>query len=110
LAERWDGGGWKLQRTPNPSGAQASELDGVSCGSASACTAVGDFINDAGTRTTLAEIWDGNGWTQQTHPQPARRSGQRAAWVSCWSASRCIGVGDLTTSAGAVVALAELHT
>jgi len=30
--------------------------------------------------------------------------------VSCWSASRCIGVGDVTTSAGAVVALAELHT
>ncbi len=43
LAERWNGTTWRIQRTPNPAGARGSFLNGVSCASPSACTAVGVF-------------------------------------------------------------------
>jgi hypothetical protein len=41
LAERRGGGTWTVQSTPNPPGAAASALNGVSCSSGSACTGVG---------------------------------------------------------------------
>jgi hypothetical protein len=44
LAQRRSGGAWAVQSTPNPPGAAASALNGVSCSSASACTGVGQFV------------------------------------------------------------------
>jgi hypothetical protein len=37
LAEEWNGSAWSLVRSPNRSGATGSELNGVSCASASTC-------------------------------------------------------------------------
>ena len=55
LAEVWNGTAWTIQDTPNPVGATASELRGISCISASACTAAGDYSGSRGTPLTLAE-------------------------------------------------------
>ena len=55
LVERWDGTSWTIQPTPNPVGASSNSLEGVSCTSTTACTAVGGFVNHAGTGITLAE-------------------------------------------------------
>jgi len=61
LAARWNGRKWVVQRTPspsatnNPSGTSKSELVGVSCSSATACTAVGAYIKRSGAEPTLAE-------------------------------------------------------
>jgi len=54
LAERWNGTSWAVQPTPNPTGAMQSELWGVSCPSASACSAVGYYAT-ADSERTLAE-------------------------------------------------------
>src|ERR1700727_1937865 len=43
LAEGWDGSAWTVQPTPNPAGAFSTALDGVACGSAGACLAVGHY-------------------------------------------------------------------
>ena len=59
LAERWNGTKWSIQHTPNPTGAPGSWLDGVSCASASTCTAVGD-PNFSPPQVTLAERWNGS--------------------------------------------------
>ena len=45
LAEVWDGSTWTVQSTPNPTGATSGSLYGVSCTSATACTAVGTDAN-----------------------------------------------------------------
>jgi hypothetical protein len=50
LAERWSGGSWAVQSTPNPSGLIASinsgqPFDAVSCASSAACIAVGSDSN-----------------------------------------------------------------
>ena len=60
LAERRSGGVWTVQSTPNPPGAAASALNGVSCSSGSACTAVGQFTVGSGAQLTLAEGWNGS--------------------------------------------------
>jgi hypothetical protein len=93
LAEHWDGMGWTIQTTPNRTGGQNSALSGVSCTSATGCTAVGG---------ALAERWDGTSWTIQTTPPGGSLSG-----VSCTSATACTAVGLSTNSADLVVTLAE---
>src|SRR5215470_1571363 len=92
LAERWDGTAWRIQPTPNPSGAAVSSLFGVSCTAPSACTAVGNSINQAGASQTLAERWNGTRWAIQPTPNPAQGGGFLAS-VACPSASSCTAVG-----------------
>ncbi len=46
---------WSIQETPNPEGAQASSLAGVSCKTASVCTAAGHATEGSGTETALVE-------------------------------------------------------
>jgi hypothetical protein len=55
LAEHWNGTEWKLQTTPNPAGALATELEGVSCSGAATCTATGLYENSADDYEALAE-------------------------------------------------------
>ncbi len=96
LAERWNGSAWSLMSTPNPPDQADTELQGVSCTSPSACTAVG-FVSDiyAMTASPVAERWNGTRWSLQSVPLPEARLGA-AAWlygVSCSTAHSCIAVG-----------------
>jgi hypothetical protein len=54
LAEHWIGTLWNLQGTTPPSGAQSSDLVGVSCPSSIWCTAVGWFNDSTATENNLA--------------------------------------------------------
>jgi len=60
LAERWNGTAWHIQATPNPVGAFDIAPPAVACPGASACIAVGGYINNDPT-LTLAEQWNGAG-------------------------------------------------
>ncbi len=107
LAERWNGISWGLQSTPNPAGAIDSRLRGVSCTSASACTAVGFTENKAGTEVTLAERWNGSSWTIQSSPNPKASKGSALTGVSCASVGACTAVGYYLSSTAGMSALAE---
>ena len=107
LAERWNGTSWTVQRTPNPGGAKFSanssnELLGVSCSSRTACTAVGDYANPAGTGGALVERWNGT-WTVQRTPH----RDSELLGVSCVSRTVCTAVGGAGNRAGYEVTLAE---
>jgi hypothetical protein len=93
LAERRSGGTWAVQSTPNPARAAASALNGVSCPSSSACTAVGQFVAGSGTQLTLAERWNGRNWHIQPTPNPARARFNFLGGVSCPTPSDCTAVG-----------------
>ena len=54
LAEVWDGTRWSLQTTPNPAGTVSSVLLGVSCPTATSCTAVGYRFGLSGRLLTFA--------------------------------------------------------
>jgi hypothetical protein len=94
LAERWDGASWTAQIPPNPQGTTASGLSGVSCTSATACTAVGGYDSSTGTSLTLAERWNGTSWRIQTPVFGVINSGLAA--VSCPTATTCVAVGNYT--------------
>ena len=94
LVESWNGTAWSIDATPNPPGARSSELTGVSCTSATTCTAVGDYVIKF-SPLTLAERWDGTSWTIESTPSPVHgTAGSFLNGVSCVAASACIAVGS----------------
>jgi hypothetical protein len=93
LAERRSGGVWAVQSTPNPAGAAASALNGVSCLSRSACTGVGQFVVKSGAQLTLAERWNGRDWRIQPTPNPPGSSSSTLFAVACPAADSCTAVG-----------------
>jgi hypothetical protein len=107
LAERWNGSTWKIQPTPNPAGATSSLLSGVSCTAATACTAVGDYINSSGKYLTLSERWNGSSWAIQLTANPSGAPISVLSGVSCTAATACTAVGDYVNSSGTYMPLAE---
>src|ERR1700733_11457792 len=80
---------WAGRSSPNSS-LQRSELNGVSCSSATACTADGYSKNSSGADLTLAEHWNGTKWAVQSTPTPSGGPfGGGLAGVSCSSAAAC---------------------
>ena len=94
VAERWQGSGWSIQPLPRRSDAFDSGLNGVSCTSANACTAVGwaltpALVTDAPPRV---ERWNGSPLVR-----PVGRLMPRAglSWMAprCRSVKACEAVG-----------------
>ncbi len=109
IAEHWTGGSWTVLTPANPAPTgDITELNSVSCTSATNCVAVGDYMDPAGTSdTTLAEHWDGTSWTVLTTPSPVTFSALVS--VSCPSAAHCVAVGVSSPSAtGALSPLSEV--
>jgi hypothetical protein len=109
IAEQWTGGKWAALTVPNPAPAgDITELNSVSCASATNCMAVGDYSDQAGdSDTTLAAQWNGTTWAVVTTPSPAAFSALVS--VSCPSASHCIAVGASSpTASGAISPLTEV--
>jgi hypothetical protein len=99
LAERWNGTTWTIQTTPNPVRSSVTELHGVSCSSATACTAVGSTARPktGDVDMTLAELWNGKTWAIQSPPSPGV-SGNELDAVFCQPAIPCTAAGDYDTT------------
>jgi hypothetical protein len=98
LIESWDGTGWSVVPSPSPS-ALGNFLYGVSCPSASACTAVGTQSTSStqNNYATLIESWNGTGWSVVPSPNPGTTRNLLFG-VSCVSATACTAVGDLSST------------
>lgn len=109
LAQAWHGTSWRTQRTPSPVAADSSGLQGVSCGSVTACMAVGGYAAGGpfGQGTALAEKWDGARWSPQRLPVPAGTTESGLAAVSCTSPAACVAVGAYSTNLASTQPLAE---
>jgi hypothetical protein len=95
LAEHWNGSTWTIQSTPTPAGVAFTSLFGVSCTSATNCTAVGDYTTGitSGPGATLIEQWNGSTWTTQASPNPSGAGLSLLGGVWCASATSCTAVG-----------------
>jgi hypothetical protein len=105
LVERWNGKEWSVQTVPSPEGAEDTALSEVSCTSATACTAVGDYYN--GNHHAMAVAWNGKAWSLQTVAKPAEEKYSKLIGVSCRSSEYCIAVGEDTSKSGTLT-LAEV--
>jgi hypothetical protein len=105
----WNGTAWTAQAVlPVPSGASSVTPTGVSCTSATACTAVG-FSRESGSpdaELTLAEAWNGTSWSVQDTPNPAANSNALEG-VSCVTAGSCVAVGSAPDPGGYTQTLVE---
>ena len=99
---------WSVVPSPNKGPASDdNDLESVSCTSASACTAVGDFASATITKT-LVESWDGTRWSVVPSPNEGPASGSNELWgVSCRSASACTAVGNIITNGNHYKTLVE---
>ncbi len=96
LAESWNGSTWKVLPSPDD-GTLSSSLAGISCVSASSCTAVGTYLAGSSfadaPEETLVESWNGSTWTIVPSPNSGTIGSDLQA-VSCVSASSCTAVGS----------------
>jgi hypothetical protein len=110
LAERRTGSRSAIQRLPSPVGALSGVLQGVSCSSGLACTAVGYYTTTSpagsgapapGTsQRLLAERWNGRGLTVERPPTPDDAVSMKRNAVSCVSATACTAVGTYAGGTG----------
>src|SRR5436189_144027 len=66
LVESWTGTTWSIVASPDKG--EGDDLDDVSCVSASACSAVGSYVNTNGISRTLVESWNGTTWSIVASP------------------------------------------
>lgn len=112
LIERWvlvthTGPEWLVDVTPNPAGAERSSLDSVSCVSSSDCWAVGYYTTSSGVDATLAEHWNGSGWSLKAMPHPSKSSDSFIDGIACTRRTNCWAIGYYTTSSDLDKTLAE---
>jgi hypothetical protein len=90
--EHWDGTKWTVATIPKPAGATDSTFYGLTCRSATNCTAVGHF-GTASTARTLIERFNGTSWSIPTSPKPTNSTDSTLSDVACPSATNCYAVG-----------------
>lgn len=100
-------GSWSAAEAPLPAnGASASygtNLQAIACPSASACVAGGDYEDSAATQQALLLTGSGASWKPAEVKLPAGAAASPAAIidsVACPAATRCVGAGWYTDSAG----------
>jgi hypothetical protein len=77
----------------------------ISCGSATACLAVGANVTNS-SETSLAEALSGTKWKSVSVKLPKGADSAGLTGVSCKAATYCLVIGEYSTSAGAQLAFA----
>jgi hypothetical protein len=93
LAEVWNGSRWRLQALSTASGAKSTDLNAVSCLSATDCEAAGDAQTSASTQVGLLEKWNGTKWSVQKKVLPAGDALARLNGIWCTTGPVCEAVG-----------------
>jgi hypothetical protein len=107
FAERWNGASWTVENTPHPAGSVSTNLAGVSCTSAAACTAVGSSRVFSGNPRLLVEHWNGAVWAFQGAAMPAGSTSSSMGGVSCPVSGTCTAVGSFDNAISDSFTLAE---
>ena len=102
LTETWNGSTWSVVASPNPAelGSLGAYLSSVSCASTTSCIAVGRYFNEGLEAKTLAESWNGSGWTIQSSPNASGEKQNSLLSISCSSPAVCTAVGYSSPSYG----------
>ena len=110
LTEQWNGSTWSVEAS-GAAPAAYSQLNSVSCTSASDCWAVGTAGPTVETSTVpnlpggpgdqgLIEQWNGSTWSVVPSYQPATSGGGYLSGVTCVSSLDCWATGAITNGKG----------
>ena len=97
LVAMWTGSAFTMAAAPNPPAGFGGALYGVSCFSATSCTAVGQtYLNVGGSQSnTQGQTWDGQSWTIVSTPNgPVSTTLGYSSGVDCLTDWACVSVGD----------------
>jgi hypothetical protein len=94
LVETFNGSSWSIAPSPNTGDGTGSALDGVSCLSATACTAVGTSLSGANIQQTLIESLNGTTWSITASADTGASQDNVLSGVSCTSSVSCSAVGS----------------
>jgi hypothetical protein len=92
---------WSLQKVVLPKGASEAEFSAISCAGPKWCIAVGRYVNSSSVRVSLAELWNGTEWKQQSTPDPSGSLEDGFLGVSCIGnagPAECVAVGGYRNS------------
>ncbi|MCL4449585.1 MAG: IPT/TIG domain-containing protein [Actinobacteria bacterium] len=95
LIESYNGTAWSVVTSPNTATTQNNFLEGVTCITASYCTAVGYYYNGT-VDQTLIESYNGTSWSVTTSPNQTdsgTATNNSLEGVSCVSSTDCTAVG-----------------
>jgi sugar lactone lactonase YvrE len=106
LAYRLSGGHWAQTPVPLAEGESRLQLFGVSCTTASSCTAVGRS-EVAKHLLPFVVHWNGSAWSKQSLALPSEFVDGELYGVSCPAPEECMAVGTAKTSAGVWVGYSE---
>jgi hypothetical protein len=95
-AAAWDGTAWTVRKLPRLAPGETGQLNGVSCGPAAGCLAVGEYITTVGDVRELADAWNGQIWSSVKVTSLSSVFSDLAG-IDCTGASRCLAVGEVTT-------------
>jgi hypothetical protein len=108
LTEQNTGSGWSIVPSPTPP-SYWSELDSVTCVSATDCWAVGYSAPADLSSRSLIEQDAGAGWSIVASPNPSSSVMSGLDGVTCVSASECSAVGYSTTFSGRETLIEQIH-
>ncbi len=94
LVEKWNGTSWAIAPAPTITAPLAGSLEGVSCPSATVCTAVGSSVDAAGNKITAAWRTNSSSWVRQATTSPVEPLGASLSGLSCPAAAVCSAVGQ----------------
>jgi hypothetical protein len=97
LTEHWNGTTWKKVKSPTPSGATLTSLNGVSAVSATDAWAAG-YYDSSGDQLPLTVHWNGTAWKKVTVPAPSGATSISLQGVSAVSATDAWAAGDYLNS------------
>ena len=98
LVEHWDGNSWSMLETASAEKKvqflDEARLSGISCTSASTCSAVGTYTMLGGAEgQMLAARWGGTSWTFEGSSNLKGQNSTTPPAVSCTAANQCTAVG-----------------
>ncbi|HEV2362299.1 MAG TPA: hypothetical protein VGS21_11395 [Acidimicrobiales bacterium] len=105
-AETFNGSSWRHTTTATPSGASFPVLQGVSCVSATTCEAVGNYDITGQAFQSIAAVWNGSTWREQTVSTLPNAATTSLSSVSCTSADACTAVGYYSTASSPLISFA----
>lgn len=98
LTDLWNGSAWTVVASPDTTTSLANLLNGVTCSSSTACTAVGAGYAAGGSAyRTLTESWNGSAWTIVASPDLSAGDNELLG-VACTGTASCTAVGYSTTA------------